>query len=391
LQRAELSPAQVAYLDFVRALGAVMVLLGHAAHYLLPANPLASGHVQQLGVYIFFFISGFLISLSVLQKLEDPRYGFSAYFIDRFCRIYSAFLPALILVVVLDTMVVDSPAYQWRRDFNLQTWFGNLAMLQDFPAFQVLRRLGVADQPWMVASFGSGRPFWTISIEWWIYMAFGGVMFFIARGRLGLLALAFLAFAAIEPLYHFVGGPDHCLTMLWVAGMGAAFLFHKMPALRRRFPALESRSLARIGWAVALVSALCIVARLVNNRGITNELQVGLYLGCLIFALFFALGFSELRVPALVAMPIGFVAGYSYSLYLVHHSLLEYVTVRQPELVGQAWAFWAAILASNLLALAFWWLFERHHRQLARALKGWWGSGKQAIGARAIEPMTPPV
>src|SRR5690349_15414608 len=59
LKRAELSPAQVAYLDFVRALGALMVLLGHSSQYLLPTSPLASGHVQQLGVYIFFFISGF--------------------------------------------------------------------------------------------------------------------------------------------------------------------------------------------------------------------------------------------------------------------------------------------------------------------------------------------
>src|SRR3954467_5806816 len=99
MKRAELSPAQTVYLDFVRALGAVMVLLGHAAHYFLPGTLLTSeGRIQQLGVYIFFFISGFLISLSVLQKLEDRRYGFGDYFIDRFCRIYSAFLPALVFV-----------------------------------------------------------------------------------------------------------------------------------------------------------------------------------------------------------------------------------------------------------------------------------------------------
>jgi peptidoglycan/LPS O-acetylase OafA/YrhL len=378
MKRAELSPAQVVYLDFVRALGAIMVLLGHAAFYLLPGNFLTGGHVQQLGVYIFFFISGFLISLSVLQKLDDRRYGFSSYFVDRFCRIYSAFLPALVLVLVLDAMVVDWPAYQWRRDFNVQTWVGNLLMLQDFPIFQILRRLGMPDQSWMVASFGSARPFWTISIEWWIYMAFGGIMFFMVRrgGRLGLLGAAFFAFAAIEPLYHFVGGPDQCLTMLWAAGMGAAVLFHKMPVLRARFPGLPDRRLAQIGAAVAAAMVLCMIARLVSNRLITNELQFGLYLGGFVFALFFALGFARLRVPVLVEGPIGFVAGYSYSLYLIHHSLLEYLSVRHPELIGKTWAFWAAVAASNLLALAFWWLFERHHRQLARAIKNWLAKGK---------------
>jgi peptidoglycan/LPS O-acetylase OafA/YrhL len=378
MKRAELSPAQVVYLDFVRALGAFMVLLGHTAHYLLPGNFLTGGAVQQLGVYIFFFISGFLISLSVLQKLDDPRYGFSSYFVDRFCRIYSAFLPALILVLVLDAMVIDLPTYHWQRDFNVQTWVGNLVMLQDFPLFQILRRVGVPDQPWMVASFGSARPFWTISIEWWIYMAFGGIMFFMVRrgGRLGLLGLAFFAFAAIEPIYHFVGGPDQCLTMLWVAGMGAAALFHKMPVLRARFPGVADRRLAQIGLAVAATMVLFMIARLVSNHTLTNELQFGLYLGSFIFALFFSLGFARLRVPSLVAVPVGFVAGYSYSLYLVHHSLLEFLTVRYPELIGKTSSFWAAVIASNILALAFWWIFERHHRHLARAMKAWLAKGK---------------
>jgi peptidoglycan/LPS O-acetylase OafA/YrhL len=177
--------------------------------------------------------------------------------------------------------------------------------------------------------------------------------------------------------------------MLWIGGFGAAVLFHKMPAIRARFPAVESRSLARIGWAVAAASVVFIVARLVNNRGITNELQIGLYVGCFIFAIFFALGFSEWRVPRLVFGPIGFVAGYSYSLYLVHHTLLEYVSVRHPELIGKAWAFWASIAASNLLALAFWWLFERHHRQLARAMKGWWAKRRALVPAQRVDPLTP--
>jgi peptidoglycan/LPS O-acetylase OafA/YrhL len=72
LQRSELSPAQATYLDFLRALGALMVLFGHAAEYFLPTSFLANGVAQTLGVYIFFLISGFLISLSVLQKLYSP-------------------------------------------------------------------------------------------------------------------------------------------------------------------------------------------------------------------------------------------------------------------------------------------------------------------------------
>src|SRR5919107_1017312 len=114
---ADLTPAQKTYLDFVRAMGAQMVLLGHAAHYMWPQNFLARGGVQTIGVFIFFLISGFLISYSVLTKRNDPTYTFGTFFIDRFCRIYSAFLPALILVAVVDALIVSDPAYHWRSDY----------------------------------------------------------------------------------------------------------------------------------------------------------------------------------------------------------------------------------------------------------------------------------
>jgi peptidoglycan/LPS O-acetylase OafA/YrhL len=247
-------------------------------------------------------------------------------------------------------------------------------MLQDFPVFQVLRRLGAPDSPWFVASFGSARPFWTISIEWWIYMTFGGIMFYLVRrdgGGLGLLGLFALAVAALEPLYHFAGGPDNCLTMLWLAGMGAAVLFHRMPALLESHPKLGAVRLRRIALAIAGASVVLMTARLVNNRGSTNELQFALYLGLLLFALFFALGFAAPRVPRWVALPVGFIAGYSYSLYLVHHTLLDFVAAKRPDLIGSAAAFWALVAASNVLAVVFWVLFERHHRQFARRLKGW--------------------
>src|SRR5207237_641103 len=121
MQRSELSSAQIAYLDLVRAAGALMVLFGHAAHYFWP-----------------------------------------------------------------------------------QSWLGNLLMFQYYPVFQILRRLGLPDAPWMIAPFGSARPFWTISIEWWIYMLFGGVMFFCVRrrGRVAGLTVLALALVAIEPAYH---------------------------------------------------------------------------------------------------------------------------------------------------------------------------------------------
>jgi peptidoglycan/LPS O-acetylase OafA/YrhL len=379
MQRHELSPAQVAYLDLLRAAAAMMVLLGHAAIYFDPQSWAASSDMQSVGVSLFFLISGFLISLSVLQKLDDSRYGFGAYFIDRFCRIYTAFLPALVFVLLVDTFIAGAPTYAWRRDFNVQTWIGNLLMFQDYPLFQILRRLGFPDSPWFVSCFGSARPFWTISIEWWIYMLFGGIMFFWVRrgGERGPLAVVALAVVAVEPFYHFIGGFAQCLTMLWMIGMGASILFHKLPALRARFPQLgRPGRLPRIALAVALGSTVCIIGRLYANGFRIYELQLGLFLAGLVFALLFALGFVR-RVPTAIARPIGFVAGYSYSLYLIHFTVLELLRAEHPELIGSPTSFWAAVAICNLAAILFWFVFERHHRQIARAAKARLGMGRK--------------
>jgi peptidoglycan/LPS O-acetylase OafA/YrhL len=379
MQRSELSPAQTVYLDLLRAGGALMVLFGHAAAYFLPQTWLANGTIQGLGVYIFFLISGFLITLSVLQKLHSPSYGFGDYFCDRFFRIYAAFLPALVLVAAVDWFSLDDAAYAWRRDYNPQTWVGNLLMFQDYPLFQVLRRLGVPDQAWMVAPFGSARPFWTISIEWWIYMAFGGLMFFLVRrgGEIGVLGLLALALVAIEPAYHFVGGFGQCLTMLWAIGAGAALLFHRLPTLRARWPRLAEARLRRIAAAVAAAGLVCMTARFFATKGLAYELQFAVFLALFLFGVLFALAGAR-AVRGLSGL-LGFLAGYSYSLYLIHHTLLDAVAVHRPDLVGDSAAFWAMILLCNLGSIAFWWAFERHHRALANAARRWLARRRSAV------------
>jgi peptidoglycan/LPS O-acetylase OafA/YrhL len=53
-------------------------------------------------VLIFFAMSGFLITATLLHNSAKPDYGFARYFIDRFAYIYSGLLPALVFVIVTD-------------------------------------------------------------------------------------------------------------------------------------------------------------------------------------------------------------------------------------------------------------------------------------------------
>src|ERR1700735_3256298 len=152
-----LAPLQIDYLNLIRAGAAEIVLIGHASGYCL-AGLERDGHLETFGVLIFFLLSGF-------------------------CRIFCGYVPALIFVVAVDASVQALPGYPYRDSNSVLTWIGNLAMLQEYPVFQVLRRLGVAEQPWFIEAFGSGRPFWTVAIEWWIYLGFGSLMFRIVRPR----------------------------------------------------------------------------------------------------------------------------------------------------------------------------------------------------------------
>lgn len=385
----KLSASQRSYLDFIRATGAMLVLLGHSTHFFLGSSHLAD-QAQGFGVLLFFLISGFLISYSVLRRNDGDDYGFSHYFIDRFCRIYCAYLPALFLVLVLDSIVVSNPLYAWKSDYNPQTWFANLFMLQDFPVFQVLRRLGAHDHTWFVREFGTARPFWTISVEWWIYMTFGMIMLVWRRRhwRLGAVGAIVLAFVAIEPAYYFVGGFDECLTLLWLLGLAASVLLLSLPRLTAAWKRSDVARWHHLCLLAAGVGVLAMGARLLANHFAVAEFQFGLFLAVTLFALFFALGAWPNAVPSWMERAIGFFAGYSYSLYLTHYTLLSFIDVTFPGHQHDPRFFWLAIGVANALAITFWWLFERHHRHIAAAAKAWLSTRQRGPAAETPQPVS---
>ena len=137
-----LASSQVDLLDLVRGMGAQLVLVGHATQYYLSGiNPL--GQFESFGVLIFFILSGFLVCSSVLQKSAREDYRFEHYLTDRICRIFVPYVPALVFVAAADAVMRRHPAFPYQADESLGAWLGNLAMLQDYPLFQVLVRCSI--------------------------------------------------------------------------------------------------------------------------------------------------------------------------------------------------------------------------------------------------------
>jgi peptidoglycan/LPS O-acetylase OafA/YrhL len=100
-----------------------------------------------------------------------------------------------------------------------------------------------------------------------------------------------------------------------------------------------------------------------------------------LFGILFALGSVADRIPAAVARIVQFIAAYSYSLYLTHHTLLQFIAIEMPGHEQSPALFWTSIVLSNALAMIFWVLFERHYRRIAAALKQ-----RLARPVRALDP-----
>ena len=365
-----LNPAQSRHLDLIRGVAAQLVLLQHAFGTVPPHPALADFRWGALGVLAFFLLSGFLITGTIHARVAAGRFSLTEFSASRFSRIFTPYVPAILLVAVLDHFASRSPRYEYAAEYTVGTAVANLFMLQDFPLFQILRRFGVPDQPWFFKSFGSGGPFWTVSIEWWIYVAAGLGTYVVLRGRkpsAGLLAL--LLAVAFEPLYHFVGGPGNSLTGAWLCGAAAYAAYRRWILFRRAHPDHWSGSLPVPAWACAVLLA---AARLVFNG---SRIYDPVFAVLLAAVLFLPLAFyaDAARRPLAGRFGFGFdkLAFHSYSLYLTHAPLLILFHCLWGERL-QGWrGLLLVVVACNLFAVTFAHLFEAPHTHVRAVLLEW--------------------
>ena len=110
-----LSENSSVFLNLTRAILAQLVLLGHALDFFgvfsYAGQNDAPPQIGRLAVVVFFILSGILIAYTVDLKRENKAFGFLEFFIERFCRIYSALLPALVVIALIDFL----PYYHFEK------------------------------------------------------------------------------------------------------------------------------------------------------------------------------------------------------------------------------------------------------------------------------------
>lgn len=191
----------------LRLLATFAVVIGHAASFFgafdftqWPHSP----YLQSMAVTIFFAVSGFTIAWVIDTR---QSVGFLRFAYDRYMRLAIPLLPVLSLFWIVEALLYRAE-HPYPGSLSVNVFLGNLALLQNMAGFDI-------------PPFGTNRALWTISVEYWIYIAYGGVLLGLRHRSIGALALALLAVALLVP--YVSGGRGDGLPMVWLAGAG---LYH---------------------------------------------------------------------------------------------------------------------------------------------------------------------
>ena len=358
---------QSTFLDWCRVLAAQMVLIGHIIAFQTEYRFM----LGNLGVVIFFILSGFLISFSAFEKKsKNPNYGFRLFFVDRFFRIFVPYFPCLLLIVALDySLIAASKANEYDVYFTFKNFAANLFMLQQHPAGLFAdKALGV--EYLKLATFGSGRPLWTVAIEWWIYLLFGWLVLkttYLKKQPFKFLAVLLVVGAV--PIFNMVAGTGEGMSLIWFVAAGLAYLYHR--ANHSAEPKTLSNALSGRGGWVAIAAGL-ILSTLLLRMAWVSFIQTGFKWKPYLFY-DFSFAFILLAGLALIFIWLGsqqdgprnpiarFFSDYSYSLYLIHYSVLNFL-IAMGFSIENSWAnALAYYLICNGIAIVFWWAFERHY------------------------------
>jgi len=346
LQPRAISRSTSVSLDILRAAAALTVFLHHANWLHLDGGGLFmfDREVGHSAVVIFFVLSGFVIAAT----MDRTRSG-ADYAIKRASRIYSVAVPALLLTFAIDLVSAQfgfagSANYELRRP-----WL-----------YMGLHLLFAGDLWSLGISAFSDHPYWSLNYEVWYYVAFGVAVFMRGAPRSVALSLVLV-----------VMGPKLWLLFpIWLAGVGVYRLQTRMV-----LPRVAARLVAAAAIALFIAFMSSGSTEQVSAAGMTAAIAFIPFslrfsqwfladygVGVLTVALIWALCSTDFAIPRPVARIGAFLAGFSFSLYLVHYPIMHLLSQLLPD-YGPL-----AALLSFALAIGFGAVFEPQRDRLRRLL-----------------------
>jgi peptidoglycan/LPS O-acetylase OafA/YrhL len=196
----------------------------------------------------------------------------------------------------------------------------------------------------------------------WIYVTMGMFFFCVLKREKIDRLLGFVLAAMAVPVFiwNAAAGGGKSLSLIWLLGAIAGYLFHL-------WRANGYANIRTIATAVTLFGTVALTGRAGKIGFVPFDFQTATLIGMIMFGLL-ALLMCVQRVPAVLRGSVNFLASYSYSLYLIHNTVL--IIVLERVHIQSAWARVAiAVIAAHGCAYLLYLAFERHYRVVGRWLR----------------------
>ncbi len=318
--------ATSALMASLRGWSALVVVLAHAFQiFVLPYlglygwPHLLTSWLACYAVLTFFVVSGFMIALSMQRHRVPEGFAQWSFFRARFLRIYPPLVACVVLCVII-FLVFRCTGLHGSESFRLggERFLSRERVDMGLPETLSTLALAYTIVPHVPGPIQLDGPLWTLVYEWWFYVLamFLGAAVLGRRIASGVLpALGVLALFAISP----AGTLLWVFLAVWTAGFALACAYRGGHLHRRGAPiGLAAVAACSVGGVIAIggTDTLRLVVEPLQRLGDRAHWTMCLMAVAGTSALGMAI---RLR---LCGLPCGRLAGYSYTLYLVHYPLL---------------------------------------------------------------------
>lgn len=353
--------------DQARRMPALTGLRGVASVWVVTYHIFTGYHVPFIdngyaGVDIFFILSGYVLSyVYISDNIFSRKDGYIRFLIIRLTRIYPLHLFSLFLMLMIVLFIprftISYPNYH--EKFGLYSFLSNLFLIQNWI-------------PRYVSSWDG--PSWSLSAEWFAYIWFPFVLFFLKKiqSRRVLISFSLVSISALIIILYVEG--YHNTTPLGLAGMArlccefaaGCFLYG---AVYRGFYMID------ISIYLFFSMVICLVLPI-------KFLEFG-SIFCFLFLIATAGQDNTTITKILSIKPLLFLGEISFSLYLVHWPIIQCLNYlyRTGIHFNIYERFLIVSIASLGLSILSYHFIEKPARSWGRKIAKW--NKKPAMGQRA--------
>ena len=372
--------------DSLRGIAAATIALDHWRRIYIPrdevpfTNPLHVLYIGHAFVLVFFALSGLVLSL---PQVSGKKIHYPSFVVKRIIRIYPAYLVGLAVAVACCAHWHGSDFYghyfrnTWTKAPDLHSVLSHVQLVGSYNFYQY------------------STSFWTLVHEMRISLLVPLLCFIIMSAELGavaiLIALIALLAAALEQRWFFPRDVVETVTYLAVFVIGSVCAKHLTP-LNRRIAGLSRPAYwTAVLFVLALMVAWPTLRYYLHFHAFAWEILLGFIAAAFILLSLRPDGLS----PLLLHRAPLFIGKISYSLYLLHGSILwvfAYIFAGRMSPVAWLLPFVAVTI------LASWGLYTAVElpsiylgRAVESAMKRKWAERQQAVARPSVvEHSTPP-